>query len=624
MKIKSLFTILSVLTISTSCTKLLDTEPTNFTKVENYYSTPEELQTALNGVYENLGSNDLYGRDMLYGWNAQTDEAVFNIYLSSHALAYAYYDYNSSTPEIRAFWSTLYKGIYRANLLLANVEKPTMTAAKRDIIKGEALFLRGYYYFLLASNFGGVPIILDPTKSVTDVEVSRNSLAEVYDQILSDMTTAESLLQKQTAASLGHAGKVSKTAVQGVLARVCLQMAGEPLKDRSKYRDAKNWAYKVIASGEHALNKDYTDVFIKLARDEYDVKESIWEVEFYGNGAESSEGNNFYTLVGILNQNQNDFSVGYNSGRMYTTQTLYQLYGKINPTATAVITPTLDLRRDWNCANYYYTPAGVRTFEPNRPAYKLYMGKWRREYETFTPKTKVSPMNVTLLRYSDVLLMYAEAANELNENSISIDSAHYAVNLVRRRAYGKELNGNVLKQITITGTAPNFPDGVPVVTFEGGSPTNQATATATLNASNNLTGITINTRGKFYTSAPTVKLNGVTYPGVIATISSPDDADISGLNQVDLFNFIKDERARELCFEGYRRMDLIRWNDFQNVMQRHKNTYPAIVAAEANALAPTHRAAGNVAGRNNLMNIYMPLPSSELLLNRKLTQNPGW
>ncbi|RRN77345.1 RagB/SusD family nutrient uptake outer membrane protein, partial [Pseudoxanthomonas sp. SGD-10] len=523
MKFKSIFTILCVLAVSTSCTKILDTEPTNFSKVDNYYSTEEELQFALNGVYDNLGSYELYGRDMLYAWNAQTDEAVFNIYLSSHALAYAYYDYNSSTPEIRAFWSALYKGIFRANMLLANIDKPKMAESRRKIIKGEALFLRGYYYFLLASNFGSVPLILEPTNSVTNVEVPKTPLADVYAQVLKDMTTAESLLQAQTATSLGFAGKVSKTAVQGVLARVCLQMAGEPLKDRSKYQDAKNWAYKVITSGEHQLNKDYTDVFIKLAKDQYDVKESIWEVEFYGNGSETSEGNSFYSLVGILNQNPNDQIVGYNSGRMYATQTLYKLYGKINQTTSAVINPTLDLRRDWNCANYYYTTSGVKTVEPNRPAYKLYMGKWRREYETFVPKTRVSPMNVSLLRYSDVLLMYAEAANELSENGVP-DSAYTAINLVRRRAYGKELNGNVLKEIKITGAAINFPDGVPTVTLEGGGATTPATATAVINSSKNLTSITINTRGQFYTSAPIVKLNGVVYPGVEATISSMDDA----------------------------------------------------------------------------------------------------
>lgn len=606
MKLKSLITIISIASLSVSCTKILDTEPTNFTLEKNYYSTEEELQNGLNGVYDNLGSNELYGRDMLYAYNAQTDEAAFNIWLSSGALAYAYYEYNASTPEIRAFWTALYRGIYRANLLLANIDKPAMNEERRKIIKGEALFLRGYHYFLLASNFGAVPLITEPTKSVTDVSIARTPLKEVYEQILLDMTTAESLLEKQTVTKLGYSGKVTKTAVQGILARVCLQMAGEPLKDRSKYNDAKNWAYKVITSGEHALNKDYTDIFIKLAKDEYDVKESIWEIEFYGNGTGTSEANNFNTLAGIR---ASDLNIGYNSGRISTTQTLFNLYSVVDPASTAVIRPTLDLRRDWNCANYEYglTAVGVKT-TITRP-YSMYMGKWRREYETFTPKTKLSPINTTILRYADVLLMYAEAANEVEGQPT--DSAYTAVNLVRKRAYGKELNGNVLKEI-------KFPAGLaystaPTVTIEGGGATTAASATAII-ASNRLTGFTITSRGKFYQSEPTVKLNGVAVTGVTATITSLTDADLPlGMSKSDFFNAIVDERARELCFEGYRRMDLLRWNLFVEKMDD-------LFYYEKAAGSPNTRAFANVRPKH----IYMPIPSTELILNRKLTQNPGW
>ena len=605
MKLKSLITILSLASLSMSCTKILDTEPTNFTLEKNYYSTEEELQNGLNGVYDNLGSNELYGRDMLYAHNAQTDEAAFNIWLSSGALAYAYYEYNASTPEIRNFWTALYRGIYRANLLIANIDKPTMSEERRNIIKGEALFLRGYHYFLLASNFGAVPLITQPTTSVTDVSIARTPLQEVYNQILSDMTAAESLLENQTVSQLKYAGKVTKTAVQGILARVCLQMAGEPLKDRTKYQEAKNWAYKVIASGEHELNKDYTDIFIKLARDEYDVKESIWEIEFYGNGTGTSEANNFNTLAGIR---ASDLDIGYNSGRISTTQTLFNLYDVVDPTSTAVIRPTLDLRRDWNCANYEYglTPVGVKT-TITRP-YSMYMGKWRREYETFVPKTKVSPINTSILRYSDVLLMYAEAANEVD--GAPSDSAYTAINMVRRRAYGKELNGNVLKEI-------KFPAGLayttaPIVTIEGGGAATAATATAVI-TSGRLTAINITSRGKFYQSAPVVKLNGVAVSGVTASISSMTDADLSGLSKDDFFAAIVDERARELCFEGLRRMDLIRWNLFVERMDD-------VFYYEKAAGSPNTRAFGNVRAKH----IYMPIPSTELILNRKLTQNPGW
>src|SRR5690606_40095983 len=86
-----------------------------------------------------------------------------------------------------------------------------------------------------------------------------------------------------TAREVGFGGRVNKSAVAGILARVYLYWAGEPIKDVSKYQNAKDWAYAVISSAEHELNPSFDDVFRRLAADEYDIKESIWEVEFFGN-----------------------------------------------------------------------------------------------------------------------------------------------------------------------------------------------------------------------------------------------------------------------------------------------------------------------------------------------------
>src|SRR5699024_4914982 len=97
----------------------------------------------------------------------------------------------------------------------------------------------------------------------------------------------------------------------GILARVCLYMAGEPVKDVSKYEEARMWAKKVIDDVEanHSLNPSFSQVFINLAQDKYDVNESIWEVEFKGNGSDafSEEGQ-----VGYVNgpRSTNDDIIG--------------------------------------------------------------------------------------------------------------------------------------------------------------------------------------------------------------------------------------------------------------------------------------------------------------------------
>src|SRR5690606_30950166 len=110
------------------------------------------------------------------------------------------------------------------------------------------------YYFTLVQYFGGVPLRTTPTASVTAVNLPRVSVKEVYDQILSDMKAAEPLVPGITA--VGFGGKVNKSAVRGMLARVCLHMAGEPLKDVSGYQEARDWAQKVMSdtASAHTLN----------------------------------------------------------------------------------------------------------------------------------------------------------------------------------------------------------------------------------------------------------------------------------------------------------------------------------------------------------------------------------
>src|SRR5690606_26166267 len=114
----------------------------------------------------------------------------------------------------------------------------------RAVIKGETLFLRAYYYFLLVSYWGDVPLLLEPTSSVAQTDNPRTPSKEVYEQIIQDMTEAEALVKRVQ--DVSNAGQINKSAVRGILARVCLYMAGAPLKDTSKYELAAYWAKKIM------------------------------------------------------------------------------------------------------------------------------------------------------------------------------------------------------------------------------------------------------------------------------------------------------------------------------------------------------------------------------------------
>jgi len=417
---KNLIIILITAMSLLSCHKVLDQYPADYMSPEQYYNTETQLNYALNGVYATLGSGALYGNNMLGAMGLDADEG-FDMYSGDDATVG---DYNVVTADVKilSYWKALYTGIDRANRLLQNINKPTMGETERNTIKGEALFLRAYYYFMLVSRFGDVPLVLHTIESPTveNLQIPRTPAKEVYNKILTDMEEA-SLLVKDIN-TLPGGGRISKSAVWGIMARVCLYMAGNPINETSKYAEAKKWAGKVIELNFHQLNPSYSQIFINYAKDLYDTKESIWEVEFWGNGT------GLYT-TGMVGRNNgigstNDPLIGYATGQIRTSRWYYLLF------------TTGDLRRDWSVAPFYYSGnPGKEVTWSGTQIYQRFCGKFRRVYEVVTPREGGrTPQNFPLLRYADVLLMYAEA--DLMANSDPTEEIHEYLNRVRRRARG--------------------------------------------------------------------------------------------------------------------------------------------------------------------------------------------
>ena len=527
------FTFLLILLVS-GCEKFLNTQPTDNFSPEFYYNTEAQLNTALLGVYDPLSTEDLYGNNVFTTLDACTDEGFYA--RSAIVTGPQVYNYDFSDNNIRTFWRTLYQGIERANLLIANINKAEMDSVKRREILGQALFLRAYYHFDLVKNFGDIPLKLSPTASVTDVSFPRVSSKLVYDQIIKDMSDAESMLPTSTA--LGSASRISKTTAQGMLARVCLFAAGFPVNDASRYADARAWALKVMNSGEHALNQSYnavltntaySQIFINHIQDKYDVRESMWEAEFSGNRSDAFlESGRVGNTNGIAFTPATNFQdTGYCYGFIGVTQRLYNLYGNG------------DLRRDWAIAPFNYNNTTLaRVYFTATQVYNRNPGKWRRSFETLTPKHKnYTPTNFPLLRYADVLLMFAEAENQLNGPS---KEAYEAINMVRRRGYGLPVSA----------------------------------------------------------------------PSLVADLPA-------GLTKTQFQQSVQDERSRELCFEGLRRNDLIRWGQFVTVMNS--------VGREISTGAPSNFRYAALGGNNvSTRHLLFPIPAAELAVNKNMTQNPGW
>jgi hypothetical protein len=434
--IKSAFLLIllaEVITFS-SCKKLLEKEPTDFVQPQDYFSSAADLNQALAGVYDPLGNEYLYASGLWFQFGNCNDESFYPN--SSNAFsAPMFYQYDFTNNYVSGLWEQCYVGIERANLLIENINRPTMDEKQRQAILGEALFLRGFYHFLLVSNFGDVPLKLSSTKSVNIVEVPRVAAAAVYAQVLKDMQDAEGKVNK--ASAIGNSSRISQTTVAGMLARVCLYMAGNPLNDKSKYADALAWAQKVVNSGENALlttynssltNSPYSQIFINEAQDVYDVKECMWEADFnmFGNNTAYAEGGRLGTY-GIA---CNNLDTGYASSNIRTTIKLYNLY------------KPGDLRRDWAIAPFTFTSTtttAVRVPYAATAIINRACGKWRRYFEpsSFAKQQFKSGQNFPILRYADVLLMLAEAENEVNGPTTT---AYNAINQVRRRGYGLPVN----------------------------------------------------------------------------------------------------------------------------------------------------------------------------------------
>ncbi|WP_276347616.1 RagB/SusD family nutrient uptake outer membrane protein [Daejeonella sp. JGW-45] len=597
-----------------SCKKFLETEPTDFLNPTNYYETDAQLEYARASAYHNLGAGNLWGTTANYLLNFSADEG----YMNRATLTSGPWNYFYSTADqyVTGMWLNLFDGINRTNVVLENLDKnPEISKAKRDVIRGEMMFLRGYYYFMLVQYFGGVPIKTTPTNSVVDVDIARNTVKEVYDQILKDMTAAEPLVPSIT--TLGFSGAISKSAVRGLLARVNLHMAGEPLKDKTRYAEASKWAKAVMddTGAGHALNPNYPQIFINIAQDKYDIKESIWEVEFWGNRTDQFvETSNNGWINGPASANPTMRADSY----MSITSKFYDVF------------ENGDNRKWWNIAHISYpgtvaapVPHGTKNMVaiPATGAAKNLMrpGKFRREFETLEPRhSNTTPQNVPLLRFSDILLMYAEAENEINGPTAA---AINAVNRVRRRGWSTGV-----KSITVTNGGSGYTTA-PTVTFSAGIGGNTATGKATISGGQ-VTAITLDRDAagiKFsqegnYNAAPIITISGGGGSGATATatIYAQTDADLSAVktaNKAAFLNAIQDERMRELNYEGLRKGDLLRWGIFLDVYQdmgdRMQTDGPGqfYVSWYKNATS---------------RDLLMPIPNNEITANQKMVQNPGW
>jgi hypothetical protein len=365
-----------------SCTGELDQQPITSKVSTTFYKTEAEIEEGVNGVYDGLQRNGLYGLYMVALGEIQSDETYDEVPLNDDGNFGKLDDFtaNSILGSVSSLWQASYVAIQRANIVLNRIDNVIFKdEAVKNARIGEMKFIRALVYFNMVRLYGDVPLVTQETTNPNSYfGQGRTSKDLVYNQILQDLTEAEPLLPVSTS----QAGKVIKTASQALLGKVYMTL--------NDWSNAKIWLDKAKGSNVHEL-VPLADVF---AINKETNKEIIFSVQFASGINGNSEGSSMYQQYSPTGTENGA------KGHNLPTKSLYELY-------TAE-----DLRK----GTYIdITSGGV--------PYSLKLTR-----NASVPADGGS--NVVVLRYADVLLMLAEIENELGNTAVAVSY----LNQVRTRA----------------------------------------------------------------------------------------------------------------------------------------------------------------------------------------------
>ncbi|WP_104421315.1 RagB/SusD family nutrient uptake outer membrane protein [Neolewinella xylanilytica] len=411
---KSLYQILGLVVVlgATACTDVLDRTPQGEYTLENFFQSEEQAVQSVNAVYNQLrqwethvfsfiGMTDIVSDDSDKG--STTSDGFFLQEVDQ-------FTHTPSNVAPAAVWSGYYTGIFRANLAITRIpDVPEMDEGLRQRLIAEASFLRAYYYFNLVRWFGGVPLILQPFPD--DFEIPRTPVDEVYARIEADLTFAMDNLPASYSGT--DIGRVTSGAATGLLAKVALT--------RMDYDQAANLALEVINGGEYALLPNYSNIF---TLDGENSRESLFEVqaaafEIGGGGSQYNEVQGVRGVPNLgwgFNRPSDDLIAEFERGDPRREATILYV-GEILPDGSGIV-------------------EGDENIDGERFNQKAFVAE-------HPGGNGNGPGNIRILRYADVLLIAAEALNELGRQ----EEARMYLNMVRERARG---GANVLPDVTTT------------------------------------------------------------------------------------------------------------------------------------------------------------------------------
>jgi hypothetical protein len=382
--------------------KLLEIDPTiPISSVDNYYQTETQAIAAVNATYTPLSA--IYNGAAWHLGDILSDDTDLGGGGGGDGLETAELDNFSVTsfnPILGTMWSQCYFGVLRANLVLERVPTvPTMNAAIRNRSLGEGRFLRALYYYHLVRLFGDIPFYTNVITVQESVTIPRSPKQLVYDQIITDLKEAETLLPNTTSGN--DKGRATAGAAKGLLASVYLWLGDKTnaaLKAKEVIDNKATYGYDLWA--------DYGDNF-KLENE--NGKESLFEVQYRSGGGQWSDFGAGQKLNTFFGPRAQDIVQSSGYGWNVPTRDFADTYEKTGAAYTTII----DKRRP----SSMWIP-GDKSGSYTQPAQIVGSPNGLNVRKFFIPITNTAgdnggwtcALNVPVMRYSEILLIYAEAA----------------------------------------------------------------------------------------------------------------------------------------------------------------------------------------------------------------------
>lgn len=395
----------------TACDDFLTEQNKSAITQENYFTSASQAEAAVQGIYPSLytlttGEGNNYGEavwvslEMPVGHATTLGQSLYNNGLIQH-------DNSAIEPVFRVMWEGFYEGIANANLSIQNIPAIEMDEDAKSNLLGQAYFLRALYYYYLVRLYGDIPLITTPIDfSSEDLFPTRTSQEQVYGLIVDDLRKAE----LSALPEVDRRGGVSLGAVKSLLASVYLTMAGHPLNKGTEY-------YSLAAEkAEEVIDNKWYELFDSYAylhdRAHKNLGEFIFQVQYLA-GVRTNSITEFVTpdKIGIS-------KLSGEIGALMPRDEFVQSYEPNDKRAR---------EREFFFSSYPASGSPATTIQFGEYAlYKFWLT------EAASPGGDAnSDLNWTLLRLPEVMLIYAEATNEISGPT---EKAYAQVNLIRERA----------------------------------------------------------------------------------------------------------------------------------------------------------------------------------------------